>query len=156
MIQKNDLIKSWEKLEDEVNKSHLTSLICCQDFAATKNDSYEDNGWGEIDEEDNFPIGEYENQDYQTTWKLDTMFRMLDENLDYGKFKETEDECDREEYKGMYHSILMDIRATIADEVAEEWVKADGKVSDIESAQKLADELVAKIDFDKFVPSIVA
>ena len=156
MIQKNDLIKSWEKLEEEVNKSRLTSLICCQDFAATKEDSYEDNGWGEIDEEDNFPIGEYENQDYQTTWKLDTMFRMLDENLDYGKFNETEDECDREEYKGMYRSILMDIRTTIADEVAEEWVKANGKVSDIESAQKLADALVAKIDFDKFVPSIVA
>ena len=155
MIQKKDQIKSWEKLEKEVNASGLRCLLCQQGFNDTKNDSFDDNGWGEEDD-DGLPIGEYENQDYETSWKLDVMFRMLDENLDYGKFTETEDECDREEYNGMYHPILMDIRATIADEVAEEWVKTGGKVSDIESAQKLADELVAKIDFDKFIPSVVA
>ena len=142
MIKKNDLIKSWEKLEEEVNKSRLTSLLCRQNFAATKNDSYEDNGWGDIDECSRSIIGEYENQDYQTTWKLDTLFRMLDENLDYGKFKETEEEynCD---YK---HSNLIEIRASIVDKVAEEWAKVNGKVSDIESAQKFADELISNMN----------
>ena len=126
MIKESDSIKSWEKLEEEVNNSHLTSLVCCQGFAATKDDSYDDNSWFESDE---------------LLWKLDVMFRMLDENLDYGKFEETEEERSSD-YR---HSILMEIRATIVNEVAEEWVKVNGKVSDIESAQKFADELIANL-----------
>ena len=32
VIDKKNSIKSWEKLSEEVSKSGLTSLVCCQGF----------------------------------------------------------------------------------------------------------------------------
>lgn len=153
-IQKKDRIKAWETLEKEVNASGLTCYLCCQGFQETKDDSFKDNGWGE-EGEDGEPIGQYEDKDYETSWKEDVMFRLLDENLDYGKFNETEEEMD--DPRPMHHSTMMDIRCTIAEEVASAWVFAgnDTKtntVNSIETAQKLADELVAKVNYDDYVP----
>ena len=153
-------IKSWEQLEKECNAEGLTSLICCQGFNDTKNDSFEDNGWGETDE-DGEPIGNCENFDYETAWKQDTMFRMLDENLDYGKYNETEEERDAAD---MTHSALMDLRCTIAENVAWAWIFSDNgyeldhpdyegnEVYNMETAQKMADELVEKYDLKDFMP----
>ena len=154
-------VKTWETLEKECNTEGLTSLLCCQDFNATKEDSFEDNGWGEVDE-DGFIIGDSENFDYETAWKHDTMFRMLDENLDYGKYSETEEELDDDD--GLTHSALMDLRCTIADEVAWAWIALDNgygkghpkhcvnEVYNMETAQKMADELVEKYDLKDFMP----
>jgi len=139
MIKKGDSIKSWEKLEEEINNSHLTSF-CRQDFASTKDASYNDNNLFNFEKFEDYQLL-WKLDDYQLLWKLDVMFRMLVENLDYGKFEKTEEECSCD-YR---HSILMEIRATIVNEVAEEWVKVNGKVSDIESAQKFADELIANL-----------
>ena len=36
-------VKTWETLEKECNAEGLTSLLCCQGFNATKEDSFEDN-----------------------------------------------------------------------------------------------------------------
>lgn len=153
MSKLDEQIKSWEKLNTEMKG--ITSLLCGQDFYATKQDSYDDNAWGEPDEfpidKHTLPIGETMDNDYETNWKLDTVFRMLDENLDYRQFRETEDEMDRTDYKGMYHSILMDIRCTVAEFVADKWVKTD-TVYDMESAQKCADGYIETIDFSKFIP----
>lgn len=152
-------IKSWEQLEKECNSEGLTSLLCCQNFNATKEDSFEDNGWGETDE-DGEPIGNSENYDYETSWKLDTMCRMLDENLDYGKYNETEEDCDA---KDTTHSALMDLRCTISENVAWAWIFSDNgfeldhpdyegnEVYNMETAQKMADELVEKYDLKDFM-----
>lgn len=129
--------KTWEKLEEEMKG--ITSLLCCQDFNATREDSFEDNGWGGEDE------------DYETYWKLDTVSRMLDENLDYGKYNETDDEEDDPRFDGMYHSMLMDIRSGIADKVAWEWVFSD-TVYNLDTAQKLADKLVGEVVLEKHKP----
>lgn len=151
-------IKTWEKLEEECKG--LTSLLCCQDFNATKQDSFEDNGWGEPNE-DGEPIGNSENFDYETAWKQDTMFRMLDENLDYGKYNETEEERDAAD---MTHSALMDLRCTIAENVAWAWIFSGNgyapdhpdyegnEVYNIETAQQMADELVAEYKLEDFMP----
>lgn len=153
-------IKSWEQLEKECNAEGLTSLVCNQNFIATKKDSFEDNGWGETDE-DGEPIGNCENFDYETSWKQDTMFRMLDEKLDYGKYNETEEERDSND---MTHSALMDLRCTIAENVAWAWIFANNgcepdhpdyegnEVYNMETAQKMADELVEKYDLKDFMP----
>lgn len=153
-------IKSWEQLEKECNSEGLTSLVCNQNFNATKKDSFEDNGQGETDE-DGEPIGNSEDYDYETSWKQDTMFRMLDENLDYGKYNETEGECDATD---MTHSALMDLRCTIAENVAWAWIFANNgcepdhpdyegnEVYNMETAQKMADELVEKYDLKDFMP----
>lgn len=153
-------IKSWEQLEKECNSEGLTSLVCNQNFNSTKKDSFEDNGWGETDE-DGEPIGNSEDYDYETSWKQDTMFRMLDENLDYGKYNETEEECD---VADMTHSALMDLRCTIAENVAWAWIFANNgcepnhpdyegnEVYNMETAQKMADELVEKYDLKDFMP----
>ena len=154
-------IKSWKKLGEECKKSNLTSLLCCQGLEATKEDSFEDNGWGEVDEDDGSVIGDTDTWDYETAWKQDTMFRMLDENLDYGRYNETEEERDAAD---MTHSALMDLRCTIAEEVAWAWIYADNgyepdhpdyegnEVYDIETAQKMADELVAQYELKDFMP----
>lgn len=154
-------VKTWETLEKECNAEGLTSLLCCQGFNATKEDSFEDKGWGEVDE-DGFIIGDSENFDYETAWKHDTMFRMLDENLDYGKYSETEEELDDDD--GLTHSALMDLRCTIADEVAWAWIALDNgygkghpkhcvnEVYNMETAQKMADELIEKYDLKDFMP----
>lgn len=153
-------IKSWEQLKKECNAEGLTSLVCNQNFNATKEDSFKDNGWGETDE-DGEPIGNSENYDYETSWKQDTMFRMLDENLDYGKYNETEEERDSND---MTHSALMDLRCTIAENVAWAWIFANNgyepdhpdykgnEVYNMETAQKMADELVEKYDLKDFMP----
>lgn len=153
-------IKSWEQLEKECNAEGLTSLVCNQNFNATKEDSFKDNGWGETDE-DGEPIGNSENYDYETSWKQDTMFRMLDENLDYGKYNETEEERDSND---MTHSALMDLRCTISENVAWAWIFSDNgyelghpdyegnEVYNMETAQKMADELVEKYDLKDFMP----
>jgi hypothetical protein len=153
-------IKTWEKLEEECKG--LTSLLCCQDFNATKQDSFEDNDWGEPDE-DGEPIGNSENFDYETAWKQDTMFRMLDENLDYGKYNETEEERDAAD---MTHSALMDLRCTIAENVAWAWIFSGNgyapdhpeyegnEVYNIETAQQMADELVAEYKLEDFMPIV--
>lgn len=146
MLDKN--AKAWETLEKEM--VGVTSLLCCQDFNATKQDSFDDNGWGELDE-DGLPIGSDEEYDYETYWKLDTVGRMLDENLDYGKYNETEDEMDDSRFDGMYHSMLMSIRCDIADKVARDWVFSD-KVYNLHLAQKLADKLVAEVVLEKYKP----
>ena len=125
--------KSWETLAEEVGKSGLTCLICCQGFEATKADSINDNDF-----------------ESDTDWKLDTMFRMLDENLNYGKWEETEEEMN--DPRPMHHSTMMDIRCTIAEKVAYAWVDAEQNVNDIESAQALADKLAAEVDYNKYVP----
>ena len=153
-------IKSWEQLEKECNSEGLTSLVCNQNFNATKKDSFEDNGWGETDE-DGEPIGNCVDYDYETAWKQDTMCRMLAENLDYGKYNETEEECDA---KDMTHSALMDLRCTISENVAWAWIFSDNgyeldhpdyegnEVYNMETAQKMADELVEKYDLKDFMP----
>lgn len=153
-------VKSWEQLEKECNSEGLTSLICCQDLNSTKDDSFEDNGWGEEDE-DGLVIGDTDTFDYETAWKQDTMFRMLDENLDYGRYNETEEEVDDCDDR---HSALMDLRCTVAEEVAWAWIFADNgydidhpdyegnEVYNMETAQKMADELVAKYDLQDFMP----
>lgn len=159
-LSKWNTIKTWEKLEEECKG--LTSLLCCQDFNATKEDSFEDNGWGEADE-DGEPIGNSENYDFQTAWKQDTIFRMIDENLDYGKYNETEEEL---EAADMTHSALMDLRCTIAENVAWAWIFSDNglapnhpeykgnEVYNIETAQKMADELVAEYKLEDFMPIV--
>lgn len=153
MSKLDEQIKSWEKLNTEMKG--ITSLLCGQDFYATKQDSYEDNGWGEPDE---FPIdnhtlliGETMDDDYETNWKLDTVFRMLDENLDYGQYNEAEDEVDRTDYKGMYHSAMMDLRCTVAEFVADKWVKTN-EVYDLESAQNCANNYIKTLKFENFLP----
>ena len=128
--------KTWETLEKEMDG--ISSLICCQDFNATKEDSFEDNGWG----------NEYKHEIY---WKVDTVCRMLDENLDYGKYNETEEELDDPRFDGMYHSMLMDIRSNIVNTVAWEWVFSS-EVHDLESAQKLADKLVSEVVLENYKP----
>ena len=89
------------------------------------------------------------------------MFRMLDENLDYGKYNETEEERDSND---ITHSALMDLRCTIAENVAWAWIFGDNgyepaspfyegnEVYDMETAQKMADELVEKYDLKDFMP----
>ena len=150
-------IKSWETLEKECNSEGLTNR---QSFKDTKDDSFKENGWGETDE-DGEPIGSCEDYDYETSWKQDTMFRMLDENLNYGKYNETEEERNS---IGMIPSALEDLRSTIAKEVAWAWIFGDNgydsaspfydgnEVYDMETAQKMADELVGKYDLKDFMP----
>ena len=121
-------IKSWEQLEMEMKG--VTSLICEQDFTATKLDSYNDNAWGCDSEE----------QDCETSWKLDTVSRMLQENLDYGKYNEKDDEISDEE-----HSMSLELRCMVVSFVADKWVKTN-EVYNIESAQKCADNYIKEID----------
>ena len=132
----NKNAKSWEQLEKEMEG--ITSLLCCQDFNATREDSKEGNSYGD--------------EQYDTYWKIDTVGRMLDENLDYGKYNETEEEFDDPRFDGNYHSMLLGIRCDIADKVAVEWVKLDGVVSDLDSAQKFTDKLVAEVVLEKYKP----
>lgn len=126
------MIKTWEDLEKEVNNDGLTSLICCQGFEATKQDSMEDNNWQDSDE---------------TKWKEDTMFRLLDENLNYGKYTETEEERDAADDR---HSALMGLRCNIADRVAFAWIT--GEVNNLKEAQAMADVLVGKLDINDYMP----
>lgn len=126
------MIKTWEDIEKEVNNDGLTSLICCQGFEATKQDSMEDNNWQDSDE---------------TNWKQDTMFRMLDENLNYGKYTETEEEREAADNR---HSALMGLRSNIADRVAFAWIT--GEVNNLKEAQAMADVLVEKLDINDYMP----
>lgn len=91
-IEKWTRVKSWDQLEKECKG--LTSLICEQDFNATRQDVMDDNLDSDLDEVD---------------LKLETMFRMLDENLDYGKYNETEEEF----VNDRLHSALLNLRCTI-------------------------------------------
>jgi len=152
IIEKEDHIKSWETLKKEVEDSKLTCYLCNQGFDETKNDSYQDHGWGD-ENDDGTIVGNSENQDYETVWKQDVMCRMLEENLDYGKYNETEDEQNDDRL----HSNKMDIRSSIVDRVAYAWIFADNgfkpdqenyqgnTVYNIETAQELTNKLIEKI-----------
>ena len=126
------MIKTWEKLAEEVNKDGLTSLICCQGFEATKQDSMEDNNWQDSDE---------------TSWKQDTMFRMLDENLDYGEYNETEEEVEAADDR---HSALMGLRCNIAGWAASAWIT--GEVNNLKEAQAFANKLIKKVKVEDYMP----
>lgn len=98
----------------------LTCLICCQGFDATIEDALEDN--------------DFENEH---ELKEDVMFRLLDENLDYGKYKYTV----KEENDDLIHQKLFEKRCVICEKVSSAWV--DGEVSNIVEAQKLADKIIS-------------
>ena len=155
----DEKVKSWDTLEKEM--VGVTSLMCEQDFNATKQDSFDDNGWGEEDE-DGLIIGEDKDFGYDTYWKLDTVWRMLDENLDYGKFNEGADERDdtsSDNYDSQFHSEMMGIRDAICEVVSSDWVfethidyetneMVNGKVNSLETAQTFCNELVDLMDKD--------
>lgn len=141
--------KSWQQLENECNAEGLTSLVCRQDFASTKEDSFKDNGWTEQSEAD---------------WKQDTMCRMLAENLDFGRYNETTAELENNDST---HSAFMGLRNAILENVAFAWIFYDNgldprnpdykgnKVFDLKSAQIMTDELVAEYDVRDFMPRTV-
>ncbi len=77
----------------------------------------------------------------ETELKEEIMFRLLDENLDYGAFSEQVWEFDGEH--DAEHSKRMEIRTTICEKVAHAWVA--GEVDSIETAQKYVEDLIQKM-----------
>ena len=91
-----------EELAESCRKNGITCLLCEQDYEATKRDVLDDNPELEHDE---------------TELKEATMWRMLDESLDFGPLNEDDDEIDRDD-----HSDRMDARCEITEFVANRWV----------------------------------
>ena len=90
----------FKYLSDSCKRNNLTSLICEQGWEETMDDVLADNP--DITADD---------------LKTATMYRMLDENLDYGPFTETDDEdC---------HQERMEVRCDICEQVADKWVNGE-------------------------------
>ena len=75
--------------------------------------------------------------------KTATMYRMLDENLDYGDFAETDDEeC---------HQERMEVRCDICEQVADKWVNgefANKPTPELEQARNMSRRLADEWDTD--------
>ena len=76
----------------------------------------------------------------ETELKEEVMFRLLDENLDYGVFSEQIWEFDGAHDRE--HANRMEIRAVICEQVAHAWVV--GEVDSLAMAQSFTDMLVKK------------
>lgn len=106
---------SWDNLE--YSARGLTAYLSGDDFATVKADVKKDNP-------NILPIDH----------KIETMWRLLNENLDYGKFNEKEDEDD------LTHSLNMEIRVNLCDKVALAWCNCE--VNTLGKAQRYLDKLI--------------
>ncbi|MDE6351399.1 MAG: hypothetical protein K2K67_10400 [Treponemataceae bacterium] len=114
---------TFVQLEKSANKSGLSAYFCNDTFKRILSDLQEENdGLAEIE------------------LKEEVMFRLLDENLNYGASSEQSWELDGAHDRK--HSQLMETRAVICEQVAHAWVM--GEIDTLISAQKLADKLVKK------------
>lgn len=109
---------SWANLE--YSARGLTAYLSGDDFATVKADVKKDNP--DIKPNDH---------------KVETMWRLLNENLDYGKFNEKEDEDDST------HSKNMEIRANLCDKVAFFWCNKE--FNTLEKAQRYLDKLLEEM-----------
>ena len=112
----------FKYLSESCKRNNLTSLICEQGWEETMDDVLADNP--DITADD---------------LKTATMYRMLDENLDYGDLAEFDDEP--------YHQERMEARCDICEQVADKWVNgefANKPTPELEQARnmsrRLADE----------------
>ena len=112
----------FKYLSDSCKRNNLTSLICEQGWEETMDDVLADNL--DIAADDLLYAA---------------MYRMLDENLDYGDLAEFDDEP--------YHQERMEARCDICEQVAEKWVNgefANKPTPELEQARnmsrRLADE----------------
>ena len=115
---------SFEQLEQSAQENSLHAYYCTDCFSAIRE---------ELQEE--FP------DLTETELKEEIMFRLLDENLDYGAFSEQAWEFDGKH--DAEHSKRMEIRAAICEKVAHAWVA--GEVDSIETAQKYVEDLIQKM-----------
>lgn len=94
-----------EQLAESCKKNNITCLVCEQDYFATKEDALNDHpDFAEDDE----------------ALKVDVMYRMLQENLDYGELMETEEEID-----SVDHGLRMEGRDKICYDVAQRWASGE-------------------------------
>ena len=90
----------FKYLSDSCKRNNFTSLICEQGWEETMDDVLADNP--DIAADDLLYAA---------------MYRMLDENLDYGDLAEFDDEP--------YHQERMEARCDICERVAEKWVNGE-------------------------------
>lgn len=115
-----------EQLAESCTRNNLTAYICGQDYWATLEDAKEN----EVE------------PDQQKGW---TMEQMLIENLDFGKYNDSDDD---EEYDDE-HSERMATRYDILDKVVDSWIAGELSGKDkpeLQLAQELVDKELAALD----------
>lgn len=113
-----------EELDESCRRCGITCLICEQGFHATMDDAKLDNP--DIEPDDLL---------------VETMYRMLDENLDFGKYSSDDGDPDSDAHAG-----LMVARSDLLETIAHRWVKGNysGRgEQEIDLAQRDLDGLVA-------------
>lgn len=118
------MAKTWKRLKREVESSGISALVCRQSFEETRQDSIADNP--DLTDEHR---------------KHDVMFRILQENLDYGVFAETEDE----DSDNSLHQNKLEARTRICDTTAWAWVAGGLGVNSIKEAQAWADGMIEEM-----------
>lgn len=114
-----------EQLAESCTRNNLTAYVCGQDYWATLEDAKEN----EVE------------PDQQKVW---TMEQMLIENLDFGKYNESDDE-DFDDW----HSERMEVRCDILDKVVDSWVAGElsgQEKPELQLAQELVDKELAELD----------
>jgi len=123
-IQNNEI---WKRLEEQFRNVRTFHLDFSGDFSETKKevlDYYVDS-----------------NTDYdEEKWQEDTVYRLLEENINFGTLSETKDELDSPD-----HSEKMEQRSAILEKLSERIVA--GEIT-IEQAQSEADKQVYGFKFD--------
>jgi len=116
-----------EQLDDSCRRNGLTALLCEQDFKATLQDVLDENPDMTPTPAGDFALCEM------------AMERMLEENLDYGKYSDSESDDVGEE-----NSFKMQNRWDIIEKVATAWV--NGEFSGKEQPEKeLAQAMVSRL-----------
>ena len=121
---------SFEELRRSCEANGVTCLVCEQGFEDTMDDV--------VNEDPGIGLGDL---------KSAVMFRMLEENLDYGLLSEEDDEDDC----GDAHSERLAARCDICDEVADRWIAGRyTKGNELEEAKadsrKLAEEKAKELE----------
>ena len=123
-IQNNEI---WKHLEEQFRNAHTFHGDFSGDFSKTKKevlDYYVDS-----------------NTDYdEKKWQEDTVYRLLEENINFGILSETKDELDSPD-----HSEKMEQRSGILEKLSERIVA--GEIT-VEQAQGEADKLIYDFEFD--------
>lgn len=117
--------QTFEQLKEQTKG--LTCLICQQGWDETMQDCISDNDY----DDDEFG---------QRCLKEDVVFRLLDENLDYGCFNETEEELDNNELR----SEMLEKRCCICEEISTIWV--DGAIKCFDEAQSFLNAYLSYYD----------
>jgi hypothetical protein len=119
-----------EQLAESCTRNNLTAYICGQDICGQ-------DYWATLEDAKENEV----EPDRQKVW---TMEQMLIENLDFGKYYESDDK-DFDDW----HSERMEVRYDILDKVVDSWVAGEfsGKEkTELQLAQELVDKELAELD----------